>query len=186
MELICAAAKVDTLTHSLGSHEDRCLSRVVLRVYEQPVLQRPVTRKEGQGNPHKPPGTEIVWKECLQFRKIRGKVVSFQKDTTTAVSYLWEEGGTHCKELNGLAGKILLRCHRDRITVCPEYPLRATKSESRCPVQSEGSSEMELWDTYLLEAIQKMGNSGNRFVCKLGDNKALSVSSGGDTLRWNG
>ena len=39
---------------------------------------------------------ETVWKACQQFREeIKGKVVTFQIDNTTMVSYLWMEDGTH-------------------------------------------------------------------------------------------
>ena len=52
---------------------------------------------------------------------IMGKVVFSQIDSTTAVPYLRKEGGTHCRQLSGLARKILFRCHRDGVTVFPEY-----------------------------------------------------------------
>ena len=32
-----------------------------------------------------------------------------------------EGGGTNCKEVNGLARKILLKCHKDGVMVCLEY-----------------------------------------------------------------
>ena len=51
---------------------------------------------------------------------MRGKAISFQIDDTTAVAYLLKEGDTHCKILNGLASKILLKCHKSGITVCPQ------------------------------------------------------------------
>ena len=54
-------------------------------------------------------------------REIKGKVVFFQIDNTKAVSYLWKEGGNYCREVNGLARKILLSCHKDVVTVYPEY-----------------------------------------------------------------
>ena len=66
---------------------------------------------------------ETVWMACQRFKEsLMGKTVSFQIDNTTAVAYVLKEGGTHCKTLNGLARKILLKCHEIRILVCPEYP----------------------------------------------------------------
>ena len=50
-----------------------------------------------------------------------GKTVSFQIDNTMAVAFLLKKGGTHCKTLNGLVRKILLKCHRNGVPVCPEY-----------------------------------------------------------------
>ena len=38
-----------------------------------------------------------------------------------AVASLLKEGGTHCKTLNGLVRKILLKCHKNGIMLCPEY-----------------------------------------------------------------
>ena len=54
-------------------------------------------------------------------REDQGKVVSFHIDNTTAVSYLQNKGSTQCSKLNGLARKILLSCHKDRLMVCQEY-----------------------------------------------------------------
>ena len=52
---------------------------------------------------------------------LRGMTVSIQIDNTTTVAYLLKEGGTHCKTLNGLVRKMLLKCHENGIMVCPEY-----------------------------------------------------------------
>ena len=52
---------------------------------------------------------------------LRRRTVSFQIDKTTAVAYLLKVSGTHCKTLNGLVRKILLKCHKNGTTVCPEY-----------------------------------------------------------------
>ena len=52
---------------------------------------------------------------------MRGKTISFQIDHTIAVAYLLKEEGTHYKTLNGLVRKILLKCHKKGVTVCPEY-----------------------------------------------------------------
>ena len=65
---------------------------------------------------------ETVWMACQRFEEaMRGKAISFQIDNTMAVAYLLKEGGTHCKTLNGLVRKILLKCHKNGVTVCPEY-----------------------------------------------------------------
>ena len=49
---------------------------------------------------------ETIWKACQQFRQeIKGKLISFKMHNMTEVSYLWKEGQTHCRKLNGLAGK---------------------------------------------------------------------------------
>ena len=59
---------------------------------------------------------------CHKFEEMmRGKTASFQIDNTTAVGYLLREGRTYCKILNGLARKILLKCHKNEVMVCPEY-----------------------------------------------------------------
>ena len=65
---------------------------------------------------------ETVWIAYQRFEEsLTGKTVSFQIDNTTAVAYLLKEGGTHYKTLNSLVRKILLKCHENVITVCPEY-----------------------------------------------------------------
>ena len=59
---------------------------------------------------------------CQRFKEsVREKTISFQIDNTTAVSTLLKEGGTHCKTLNDLVGKILLKCHKNRVMMCLEY-----------------------------------------------------------------
>ena len=59
---------------------------------------------------------------CQKVKEsLRGKTISFKIDNTTAVACLLKEGGTYCKTLNGLARKILLRCHEKGIMVCQEY-----------------------------------------------------------------
>ena len=50
-----------------------------------------------------------------------GRLSPSRLDNTTAVVYLLKEGGTHCKTLNGVVRKILLKCYENGITVCPEY-----------------------------------------------------------------
>ena len=42
-------------------------------------------------------------------------------DNTIAVAYLLKEGGTHCKTLNGLVRKILVKCHQNGVNLYPEY-----------------------------------------------------------------
>ena len=120
---------------------------------------------------------ETVWKACQQFREeIKGKVVSFQIDYTMPVSYLQKDGDIHCWELNGLASKILLRCHRDAVTVCLKYILLgSSKSKGRCPDQREGMSGMELRDSCIWEALQKLENSSSGPICKQEDVQGPSV-----------
>ena len=63
-----------------------------------------------------------VWIACQRFEEsLRGKTVSFQIDNTTAVAYLLKNCSTHCKTLNCLVRKILLKCHWNGIMVCSEY-----------------------------------------------------------------
>ena len=122
MVLLCATSKVDISTPSPGSHDNRCFNNLIWRVHEQSVLQGLLARKEGQGNSHKSPGTGDSLEYMSTFREeIKGKAVSFQISITIAVSYLQKEGGTHYRELNGLARKILLSFCRDRVTVCPKF-----------------------------------------------------------------
>ena len=65
---------------------------------------------------------ETVWKVCNKFEsKIKGKATLFQIDNWTVVAYLMKEGGTRCRQLNQLARKILLKCHRDGVTLIPAY-----------------------------------------------------------------
>ena len=65
---------------------------------------------------------ETVWKACNKFEsEIKGKATSFQIDNRTAVAYLMKEGGTRCRQLDQLARKILLKCHRDGVTPIPAY-----------------------------------------------------------------
>ena len=65
---------------------------------------------------------ETMWKACQKCEEaMRGKTIFFQIDITTATAYLLKEGGTHCKTLNGLVKKFLLKYHRNGVMVCPEY-----------------------------------------------------------------
>ena len=59
---------------------------------------------------------------CQRFEEsMRRKTISFQIDNTTAVPYLMNMVGNHCKTLNCLTRKILLKFHENGVTVCPEY-----------------------------------------------------------------
>ena len=64
---------------------------------------------------------ETVWMTCQKFgESIKGKTASFQINTTT-VAYLLTERGTHCKTVNGLARKILLKYNKNGVMICPKY-----------------------------------------------------------------
>ena len=63
---------------------------------------------------------ETVRMTCRKFEEaMSGKTISFQTDNTMAVAYPLKEVGTHCKTLNSLARKILLKCHKNGIMVWP-------------------------------------------------------------------
>ena len=65
---------------------------------------------------------ETIWKACNKFMsEIKGKATSFQIDNQTAVAYLMKEGGMRCQQLDQLAQKILLKCHRDGVTPITAY-----------------------------------------------------------------
>ena len=78
---------------------------------------------------------ETIWKVCNQFEsEIKGKATSFQIDNRTAVAYLMKEGGTRCQQLDRLARKILLKCHRDGVTPIQAY-LRGIANLEQMPSQ---------------------------------------------------
>ena len=59
---------------------------------------------------------ETVWKGFQKFEdEMKGKTISFLIDNTTAVACLLKEGCSHCKTLNTLMRKILLKCYRSRV-----------------------------------------------------------------------
>ena len=59
---------------------------------------------------------------CQKVEKaMRLKTVSSLIDNTMAVACLLKEEGTHCKTLNGHVRKILLKCYKSGVTICPEY-----------------------------------------------------------------
>ena len=78
--------------------------------------------QKGQEHPHQYPdnGNSVDSLPKVE-ESLRGKTVSFQIDNTTVVAYLLRKGGTHCMTSNGLVRKILLKCHVNRIMVCPVY-----------------------------------------------------------------
>ena len=90
-------------------------------LHEQPILEMQMARQEGHGNPHQSPRPRDGLESMSSEKEIKGKVISFQKDNTTAVAYLMKKGKIHCKKLNGLVKKRLLTCYKDRVVVCPEY-----------------------------------------------------------------
>ena len=64
----------------------------------------------------------------------------------TAVAYLLKEGGTHCKTLNGLVRRILQKCHKNRLVVCPEYLWEAMRLRKNSLSRGEKAQEWSLGD----------------------------------------
>ena len=118
--LFCATAKVDTSAPSPGICNNRCLDRWLWRVYEQPVLQEPVARKKGLGDPQNFPRA----KDCLEYMSTikkgdQGESCLLQgRQHNRSVPSV--EGGQ--QPLHSLARKILLRCPKDRVMVYQECP----------------------------------------------------------------
>ena len=50
-----------------------------------------------------------------------GKAISFQIDSTTTVACVLMVCDTHCKTLNGLVRKILLKFYKNGLVAYPEY-----------------------------------------------------------------
>ena len=121
--------------------------------------------QKGQKHPQQYPGTgNNVDGMSKVWGITEGKTVSFQIDNTTAGAYLLKEAGTHCKTLNGLVRKILLKCHENGIMVCPEY-LRG-KSLGRCPIQGQESSGLDPRLPSMPQVIKMLGNPSSGPLCK--------------------
>ena len=125
-----------------------------------------------------------VWKACQWFEEsIRGTTVSLQIDNTTTVAYLLKYGGTHCKTLNGLVRKILLKCHENQIMVFQEY-LRGVVN-LHAAIKGQESSGAELRGPSLSQVIQAWGNSNCRSVCKQLGTQGASILQPGSQRQEN-
>ena len=113
-----ATAKVNIQTIYRGGSHNRCLQAGLQGPHEQPILQR-WPAKNGRNTHITILELEPVWMACHIFKEaMSGKTSSFQMNNTTAAAYLLKVGGMHCKTLNGIVCKILLKCHKNRVTVC--------------------------------------------------------------------
>ena len=98
------------------------LKRRLWRVYEQPILQGPVARRKGQRDPYTSPKTRDGLKSMLIVKTGDQGERSLFPDRQHNISVLHaEDGWQPLRRLNGLVRNILLRCNKDRVTVCPEY-----------------------------------------------------------------
>ena len=109
---------------------------------------------------------ETVWMACQRFEEsMKEKTISLQVDDTTAVANLFKEGETHCKTLNSLLRKILLKCHKNQVTVYPEY-LRGVACLHKYPIQGQESSGVELRRPSQPQVVQTLWYSSSGSVCK--------------------
>ena len=125
-----------------------------------------------------------MWKACQRFKVMRGNTISFQIGNTTAVAHLLKKGGTHCKTLNGLARKTLLKYHKDRVMVHPKY-LRGMANLQTDTHPGARKLRSGAGGSSKLQIILMMGFFSGRSVCKQTLTQGASILQPG-SLRQGG
>ena len=141
-----ATTKFNTQMPNRGSVDNRSPRRVMGAIWTT-CPSRAGGLQKGQEHLYQYPGTgNSVDGLSTAWGIITGEDFSFQIDNTTAVAYLLKQGGMHCKTLNGLVRKILLKCHENGIKVCPEYLRGVVNLQADILFRGKKAKEWSLWD----------------------------------------